>query len=98
MKTVTVWSETVNLPDNGDNCVYDLCFSPDGVNLVVAVGLRILIYDVTQGSNIKTIKEGHKGLVYALSYSVEGKIFASGSQDKSVIVWTPEGSGIVRYT
>ena len=51
---------------------------------------------------------GHTGNVYCVAYSRDGKRFASGSQDKSVIIWATKGTkvengicqieGILRYT
>jgi hypothetical protein len=36
--------------------------------------------------------------VYCVAYSSNGKRFASGGADKTVIIWTSEGEGILKYT
>lgn len=61
----------------------------------MAAGSRIFMYDAIIGEFIKKLK-AHKGDVYAVAYSRDGKRFASGSTDKSVIIWTSEGEGQLR--
>ena len=41
---------------------------------------------------------GHKEAVYCVGYSKDGKRFASGSADKSVIIWTSKLEGILKYS
>lgn len=41
---------------------------------------------------------GHKEAVYCVCYSKDGKRFASGSADKSVIIWTSKLEGILKYS
>lgn len=77
--------------------VWDLCFSPDGTRLIVAAGNRVLIYDATDGTLVQPLK-GHKETVYCVAYATDGKRFASGSADKSVIIWTNKLEGILKYT
>lgn len=36
--------------------IYDLCFHPDGSQLVVAAGQRVLVYDTSDGSLIQPLK------------------------------------------
>ncbi len=36
-------------------CIYDLCFRPDGSQLVVAAGQRVLVYDTSDG-NLNSIR------------------------------------------
>ncbi|MCD4656879.1 MAG: WD40 repeat domain-containing protein [Planctomycetes bacterium] len=71
------------------NYVYSVCFSPDGKLLasgsVSDTGMlktdedtEIKIWDVSSGKCILTLK-GHKGFVYSVSFSPDGKILASGS-------------------
>ncbi|PSN54470.1 Intraflagellar transport protein 122 [Blattella germanica] len=69
--------------------IYDLCFNPDGSQLVVAAGQRVLVYDTTNG---------HKDTVYCVCYARDGKRFASGSADKTVIIWTSKLEGVLKYS
>lgn len=41
---------------------------------------------------------GHKDTVYCVCYAKDGKKFASGSADKSVIIWTSKLEGILKYS
>ena len=36
--------------------VYDICFSPDGTQMIAAVGLRILVINVAEGTVIQALK------------------------------------------
>uniref|UniRef100_A0A8D0LBE5 Intraflagellar transport protein 122 homolog n=1 Tax=Sphenodon punctatus TaxID=8508 RepID=A0A8D0LBE5_SPHPU len=78
-------------------CIYDLAFKPDGTQLIIAAGNRLLVYDTSDGTLIQPLK-GHKDTVYCVAYAKDGKRFASGSADKSVIIWTSKLEGILKYT
>ncbi|XP_054834278.1 intraflagellar transport protein 122 homolog [Eublepharis macularius] len=82
--------------DKADQCIYDLAFKPDGTQLIIAAGNRLLVYD-TDGTLIQPLK-GHKETVYCVAYAKDGKRFASGSADKTVIIWTSKLEGILKYT
>ena len=77
--------------------VWDLCFNPAGDQLIVAAGNRVCVYDATDGTLVQPLK-GHKDVVYCVTYAKDGKRFASGSADKSVIIWTNKMEGILKYT
>lgn len=77
--------------------IYDLCFNPDGTQLIVAAGQKVVAYDANDGSLIQPLR-GHKDNVYCLCYAKDGKKFASGSADKTVIIWTSKLEGILKYT
>ncbi|XP_056357716.1 intraflagellar transport protein 122 homolog [Oenanthe melanoleuca] len=83
--------------DRAEQCIYDLAFKPDGTQLVIAAGNRLLVYDTSDGTLIQPLK-GHKDTVYCVAYAKDGKRFASGSADKSVIIWTSKLEGILKYT
>uniref|UniRef100_A0A8B9GTR3 Intraflagellar transport protein 122 homolog n=1 Tax=Astyanax mexicanus TaxID=7994 RepID=A0A8B9GTR3_ASTMX len=65
--------------------------------LIVAAGNRVLVYDTADGTLIQPLK-GHKDTVYCVAYAKDGKRFASGSADKSIIIWTSKLEGILKYT
>ncbi|XP_022044827.1 intraflagellar transport protein 122 homolog [Acanthochromis polyacanthus] len=92
MRAVLAWKETFR-----EQCVYDLAFKPDGSQLIIAAGLRVLVYDASDGALIQPLK-GHKDIVYCVAYAKDGKRFASGSADKSIIIWTSKLEGILKYT
>ncbi|XP_051483298.1 intraflagellar transport protein 122 homolog isoform X1 [Apus apus] len=83
--------------DRAEQGIYDLAFKPDGTQLVIAAGNRLLVYDTSDGTLIQPLK-GHKDTVYCVAYARDGKRFASGSADKSVIIWTSKLEGILKYT
>nr|XP_047929479.1 intraflagellar transport protein 122 homolog isoform X2 [Anser cygnoides] len=83
--------------DQAEHCIYDLAFKPDGTQLIIAAGNRLLVYDTSDGTLIQPLK-GHKDTVYCVAYAKDGKRFASGSADKSVIIWTSKLEGILKYT
>ncbi|CAN0288205.1 unnamed protein product [Discosporangium mesarthrocarpum] len=104
------------VPEKEDqkNAINDLCFSPDGSRMVVAVGNRVLVYDAADGGLLHSLR-GHKDtarrghrkdylplscllIVYSVSFSKDGKRFASGGADSTVIIWTAKAEGILKYT
>ncbi|KAJ8301312.1 hypothetical protein KUTeg_021173 [Tegillarca granosa] len=97
MRAVPTWVDKVHDRDKVEQCIWDLCFKPDGNQLIVAAGNRVLVYDTNDGTLIQPLK-GHKDTVYCVAYSKDGKRFASGSADKSVIIWTSKLEGILKYT
>ena len=70
--------------------------SIDGQQVLVAVGDRVFIYNAITGEVIDS-KRAHKDVVYALAYSKDGQRWASGGADNSVVVWSAEGVGLLKY-
>mmetsp|Transcript_5353 Transcript_5353/g.11710 ORF Transcript_5353/g.11710 Transcript_5353/m.11710 type:complete len:1236 (+) Transcript_5353:188-3895(+) len=97
MRTVVAWQETPPEKDGIRNVCYDLTFKPDGSQLVAGVGNRVLVYDAVDGDLLHALK-GHKDAVYCVAYSHNGKRFASGGADNTVIIWTSKAEGILKYT
>uniref|UniRef100_A0A7S0VDQ0 Intraflagellar transport protein 122 homolog n=1 Tax=Polytomella parva TaxID=51329 RepID=A0A7S0VDQ0_9CHLO len=97
MRTVVAWQEIPPEKDGIRNVCYDLCFKPDGSHVVAGVGSRVLVYDAVDGDLLHALK-GHKDAVYAVAYAQNGKRFASGGADKTVIIWTSKAEGILKYT
>ena len=96
MRAIPTWVDKIQDKDSLPVTVYDIAFHPDGSQLIVASGSRILVYDTTDGTLIRALK-GHKETVYCVAYAKNGKRFASGSADKSVIIWTNKLEGILKY-
>nr|XP_026691357.1 intraflagellar transport protein 122 homolog [Ciona intestinalis] len=97
MRTMPLWADQPQDKGQTPKCIYDLAFKPDGSQLLVASGSRILVYDPSDGTHSQTLR-AHKDTVYCLGYSRDGKRFASGAADKCVIIWTDKLAGILKYT
>ena len=97
MRTVVAWSDTPPERDGVRSVCYDIAHSPDGTQLVAGVGSRVLVYNASDGDLLHSLK-GHKDAVYAVSYSKDGKRFASGGADKTVIIWTSKAEGLLKYS
>jgi len=96
MRTVTLWQDRVPEREPFTNVIWSVAFKPDGSQIVVASGNRVLVYDATDGDLIHSLK-GHKDAVFCVAYSRHGKKFASGGADKQVIIWTQKAEGILKY-
>jgi predicted Zn finger-like uncharacterized protein len=70
-------------------------FSPDG-NTVVAAGKTILRWEVGTRKELPSLT-GHRGNVWRVCYSHDGKILASGGSDTTVKLWNP-ATGQVLHT
>ncbi|XP_014208959.2 intraflagellar transport protein 122 homolog [Copidosoma floridanum] len=89
------WVDRVQ--EKTEKCIYDLCYNPSGTQLIVAAGHNVLIYESNDGALVQLLK-GHKDVVYCVCYAKDGKKFASGSADKTVIIWTSKLIGLLRYS
>eukprot|EP00743_Colponemidia_sp_Colp-15_P003978 GILK01004290.1.p1 GENE.GILK01004290.1~~GILK01004290.1.p1 ORF type:complete len:1251 (-),score=266.14 GILK01004290.1:264-4016(-) len=97
MRTVVSWADRIPEREGISNTIWDVAFRPDGSQIIVGVGNRVLVYDATDGDLLHSLK-GHTDSVYCVAYSKDGKRFASGGADKQVIIWTNKAEGILRYT
>jgi intraflagellar transport protein 122 len=93
MRTVVAWSDRIPERDGQQTAVYDMAFSPDGAQLIAAVGNRVLVFDAIDGDLLHSLK-GHKDTVHTVGYSKDGQRFASGGADKTIIIWTSKAEGI----
>ena len=65
MRSVTTWSDRVPDKDGIKSAVNDMVFNPDGTQLVVAVGKRVVVYDAVDGDligcdNVRSKWEGQR--------------------------------------
>ncbi|XP_050311771.1 intraflagellar transport protein 122 homolog [Anthonomus grandis grandis] len=97
MRTVPKWVDKVQDSEKNGQSIYDLTFSPDGAQLIVASGHHVLVYDSSDGSLIQLLK-GHKDKVHTVSYGRNGEKFATGSADKTVIIWSNKLEGLLKYS
>eukprot|EP00731_Ephydatia_muelleri_P000623 Em0001g623a len=96
MRPIQIWADKAQDKERDSLCIYDMVFQPDGDQLLVAAGTRILVYNVNEGNVVQALK-GHKDTIYSLSYGRDG-IFASGGADKLVIIWSAQMEGILKYS
>ncbi|XP_045509536.1 intraflagellar transport protein 122 homolog [Colias croceus] len=98
MRTVPKWVNKIHEADKVEcSSVQTICFSPDGTQLVVGAGEKIMVYDPKEGALVQLL-QAHKGPVHAVDYCKDGKKFASGSADKNVIIWNSKMEGILKYS
>uniref|UniRef100_A0A2K6V6F5 Intraflagellar transport protein 122 homolog n=1 Tax=Saimiri boliviensis boliviensis TaxID=39432 RepID=A0A2K6V6F5_SAIBB len=60
--------------------INDIAFKPDGTQLILAAGSRLLVYDTSDGTLLQPLK-GHKDTVYCVAYAKDG-------------LWSPEQKSI----
>lgn len=77
--------------------IHAVCYSPDGSQVIVAAGERVLVYDAGDGTLLNTLK-AHKDVTYCVAYARDGKKFATGGADKTVIVWSFQLEGLLKYS
>ncbi|GBG34100.1 Intraflagellar transport protein 122-like [Hondaea fermentalgiana] len=97
MRATCTWSDSVPERDNQKSTVWDLAFSPDGNRLVAAAGSRVLVYESATGDLAHSLKS-HKDTVYTVDYSADGELFASGGADNTVIIWTKNAEGVLKFS
>uniref|UniRef100_A0A8B9YLP1 Intraflagellar transport protein 122 homolog n=1 Tax=Bos mutus grunniens TaxID=30521 RepID=A0A8B9YLP1_BOSMU len=82
MRAVLTWRDKV------EQCVYDLAFKPDGTQLIVAAGNRLLVYDTSDGTLLQPLK-GHKDTVYCVAYAKD--VFCIEG------LWSPEQKSVSKH-
>ncbi|WP_413163153.1 eIF2A-related protein [Capilliphycus salinus ALCB114379] len=64
-----------------------LNFDLENIEIQIAATLQQAVYGIHELNRL----EGHNEVVWDVSFSPNGKMIASGSVDKMIKVWTPEG-------
>ena len=82
-----------NLPEDakarlGKGSINEIQYSPDGKLLAVASGIGVWLYDVTTHQEAALLTE-HTSAVNFLAFSPDGRTFASGSADGTIILSGP---------
>jgi WD40 repeat protein len=85
--TISNGSVTQTLPGSGK--VLDLSFSPDDRILASAAGSDINLFDAYTGILMKKLTK-HEAAVNAINFSPTGRLLASGSDDRTAIIWDTE--------
>ncbi|XP_068632692.1 intraflagellar transport protein 122 homolog [Battus philenor] len=98
MRTVPKWVNKIHEADKIESSsVHAICFNPDGTQLIVGAGEKVMVYDPRDGALVQLL-QAHKAAVHAVAYCGDGKKFASGSADKNVIIWTSKMEGVLKYS
>jgi len=84
-----VSGQTVRSLSGLDQPARALAYSPDGQSLAAAAGDSILVWDVRSGELRRRL--AHLGALYALAFSPDGRILASGSERGALVLWDVEG-------
>nr|KAF6474415.1 intraflagellar transport 122 [Rousettus aegyptiacus] len=82
MRAVLTWR------DKAEQCIYDLAFKPDGTQLILAAGNRLLVYDTSDGTLLQPLK-GHKDTVYCVAYAKD--VFCIEG------LWSPEQKSVSKH-
>lgn len=77
---------------DNDDIFETILFSPDNT-LVTASSLGFIdFWNVTKKKHVRRVKD-HEGTVYSVSFSSDGKLFASASEDAKIRLWnTTDGT------
>jgi WD40 repeat protein len=65
-----------------------LAFSPDGRTLAVVVGDEVRLWDLP-ARRLRTTIEGHRGLVWGLTFTPDGRTLLTTGNDGTVRTWDP---------
>ncbi len=76
--------------------IVDLAFSPDSQLLAIASGLSVTLWDAVSGQRIRE-SHGHLEGVSCLAFHPDGLTLATGSEYKTVKVWSIS-DGVVKRT
>jgi len=66
--------------------VYSMAFSPNGALVVSNIRDSFIIFDASSGKTLSEIN-GHSGEVTCVSFSNDGSLIMSGSEDKTIRIW-----------
>lgn len=68
-----------------------LAFSPDSKKLIAAdLRNNIYVWDVATGKELQKFT-GHRGRIFSISVSLDGRTFATASEDSTVLIWQLDG-------
>jgi len=74
--------------------IYSVRFSPNG-ELLATGDKDVRLYSVADGSIVRTFS-GHTNTIFSLDFSSDGKMLASGSQDRTLRVWNVADGNLIR--
>lgn len=91
-----VMGKKIQTADGQTTPVYAVLFHAQDSQVIASLGQDLGLFDAGSGQLIKRLK-GHKETVTCLAPLANGG-FASGGADKTVIIWSPVGDGVLKYT
>jgi WD40 repeat protein len=97
MKVDLAWGDRVTTKDDDPTQVYSVSLSPDKEHLVLGVANRVFVYSQKKGTIVNSLR-GHREQITCIRYSLCGERFASASDDHNVIVWSNNGTGLLKYS
>jgi WD40 repeat protein/CHAT domain-containing protein/tetratricopeptide (TPR) repeat protein len=65
-----------------------IAYSSDATRILTSFGNTITLWDAKTGQALRSFEHGHTGRVSALTFSPNGKRFASGNADTTVRIWS----------
>ena len=92
MRTAVAWTDTPPERDGVRSVCYSLARSPSARRRSRTAALS------TPPTVTCALAGARKDAVYGISYARDGKNFASGAADKTVIIWTDKAEGVLRYS
>ncbi len=81
------------LPTQGT--VSSLSFSPDNNLLATSVGKEVILWNLSAGKVVRTLKE-HTGAITSISFSPNGKVIAVADQDDMVKIWSLDDNKAIK--
>jgi WD40 repeat protein len=68
-----------------------LAFTPDSKKLIAAdLRNNIYVWDVATGKELQKFT-GHRGRIFSVNVSLDGRMFATASEDSTVLIWQLDG-------
>jgi WD40 repeat protein len=80
-----------------DKTVTSVAFSPDGSKIAACHSKKIQLFDAQTQEKLGSPLRGHSESVRAVSWSPDGTMLASGSEDKTIKLWDAQ-TGQVQST